>query len=366
MKFLRLTKPKEKMMKKAMKRAPAKESAPTESTEDAAAASALTQGIMVHPLFEHSVLLPTPPIDDIYRIVKRVVLLREIGCVFTGDSGIGKTDAIERVKAMLQQQFPRLCMFTHDAHNQQISSIRAFFKHFLNTVGQKEQKGETYDLRARLVRILVDDARVSGIKLVVIFIDEANAMNLTDFLFLKDVFNDLAREGVQLITILMGQSPDLQQVIDDLRVKGRNDLVGRFAMRVHQIRGFNSVADLQAILGSIDKRELPDRTGISWPAFFVPKAWCNGFRLENEAQRFHDAIALEVSGSITGSVAFPARQTFFAIRSFLVDAAEFDHEAMQLPENAWRRAILEAKLQDAIIRMNGRKVKKQPPDKATK
>lgn len=325
----------------------------------------LVQGVMTHPLFEHSVILPTPPIDEIYLIVKRTILLRMIGCVFTGESGVGKTDAIERVKTMLLQQFPRLCMYTHDAHNQQISSIRAFFKHFLNTVGQKEQKGETFDLRARLVRILADDARISGMKLVVIFIDEANAMTLNDFLFLKDVFNDLAREGVQLITILMGQSPDLLHVIDDLRVRGRNDLVGRFAMQIHTVRGFNSVDDLRSILACIDKRELVDHQGVSWPAFFIPKAWNSGFRLEHEAQRFYDAISIEASGASNANLAFPARQTFLAIRSFLLDAAPYDHEDICLPQDMWRRAVVNAKLEDAIYRMNGRGIKK-PQEKTRK
>ncbi|MFC0348636.1 ATP-binding protein [Undibacterium danionis] len=319
---------------------------PLAVTADDMPVKRLSQEVMEHPLFEHSVLLETPPIDDVFRVVKRVVLLRENGCVFTGESGIGKTDAIARVKAMLHKDFPRLCIFTHDAHNQQISSIRAFFKHFLNTVGQREQKGETYDLRSRLVRIIVDDARISGMKLVVIFIDEANAMHLNDFNFLKDVYNDLSKEGIQLLTVLMGQAPDMQQVIDDLRVKGRNDLVGRFAMRVHQMRGFSSVEDVQVIFRSIDRRNLVD--------FFLPKACKSGFRLENESQNFFDAIALAVTSSPDVAITFPARQTFLAIRAFLLDAAEFDAEEIKLPKNVWHEAVAYSQLQDAIIRMNGR------------
>ncbi|HEX7647781.1 MAG TPA: ATP-binding protein, partial [Noviherbaspirillum sp.] len=177
----------------------------------------LSRAVMFHPLFDHSVLLPTNAIEDVYRIVKRVVMLRETGCVFTGQSGVGKTDALARIRLMLQADFPGLCTFTHDAHNHEIASIRAFFKHFLTTVGQNEKKGETYDLRSRLIRLLVDESRISGMNLIVMFIDEANAMLLSDFLFLKDVYNDLSREGVQLITVLMGQDPDLKKVINDLR-----------------------------------------------------------------------------------------------------------------------------------------------------
>ena len=309
--------------------------------------------VMHHPLFTGSVLIPTRPITEIFLAAKHAIVLRETGMAFTGPSGIGKTNAVNMIRAMLHQQYPRLCMFTHDAHNQQIPSIRAFFKHFLNTVGQSEQRGETYDLRERLVHILVDDARISGLNLIVMFIDEANAMLTTDFLFLKDVYNDLARAGVQLITILMGQAPELMGVINKLRAEGRNDLVGRFATSVLPIRGYNSVEDLQSIFRKIDQFEFPDGSGVSWTGFFFPRAIRNGFALENEAANFHTAIVKGAAGIPSADLSFPARQTFLAIRSFLLTASALDSETLKLPECSWRNAVSHAKIQDAILRMKG-------------
>ncbi|WP_211441225.1 ATP-binding protein [Collimonas humicola] len=307
--------------------------------------------IMFHPLFTETVMLRTPSIDEVFLVVKRAVLLRETGCVFQGESGIGKSFAVDMVQAMLLRQYPRLCVFTHDAHNHEIPSIRAFFKHFLKSVGQKkEQKGETYDLRTRLVNILVDQARISGTNLIVLFIDEANAMLLSDFLFLKDVFNDLVREGVQMVTILMGQSPELLHVIDMLRTEGRNDLVGRFAMRVHAIRGYNSLSDFQAILGGIDRCQYPIGSEISWTAFFVPIAWRQGFRLEQEAQRCLAAMRAACKDA-SKLAEFPARQVFLAVRSFLVALSGIDGAAMKVPEQAWSDAVRYALIQDAVARM---------------
>jgi hypothetical protein len=187
-------------------------------------------------------------------------------------------------------------MFMHDAHNQQFPSIRAFFKHFLVTVGHDEIKGETYDLRVRLVRTMIDSARTSGLNLIVLFIDEANALQLQDFLFLKDVHNDLAREGVQLVTFLMGQSPDLEYLIEKLARGARRDLISRFANRIQPVRPYRSVSDLRAVFKAIDQKQYPPDSDVHWPQALLPKAWQAGFRLEHEAKRAFEGLFAAGSG----------------------------------------------------------------------
>jgi hypothetical protein len=256
------------------------------------------------------------------------------------------------VEAMLHKQMPRLPIFQHNAHNQQIPSIRAFFKHFLATVGHKEKRGETYDLRERLVNCLIDDARISGMNMILMLIDEAHAMAIQDFNFLKDVYNDLGKENVQLITILMGQAPDLSKVITELKNSNRLDLVGRFAMSTLSFRAYNSIRDLTKILKGIDSAIFPDESGVSWTGFFFPEAYRRGFRLENEASRFMAAIAAVAPNETSGVFDFPARQAFLAIRTFVIDNAAFDDPNILLPDDAWKNAVNYAKLKDAMLLMN--------------
>jgi hypothetical protein len=308
-----------------------------------------------HPLMTASVLLPTPAVTDTFITVKRVVLLRETGCCFSGHSGVGKTSTLTMVKMLLHTQFPQLPIFRHDTHNQQIPSIRAFFKHFLSTVGHENKRGETYDLRERLVNTLIDDARISGMNMVLLFIDEAHAMATQDFNFLKDVYNDLAKESVQLITILIGQDPDLQHVISRLKSENRLDLIGRFAMRMLPFRSFNSIEDLQAVLGEIDKAEFPEGSGQSWSAFFFPQAYQAGFRLKNEAGAFMNALRSVTPKSPSATINFPARQAFVAIRAFCLDNARYDGAKIKLPDDAWKEAVEYARLKDAMLLVEGRK-----------
>lgn len=302
---------------------------------------------MQHPLFTQTVLLPTSPIEELYRIVRRIVVLRETGCCFTAWSGVGKTSALDMVLAMLKSQMPELCIVKHDTHNQQFPSIRAFFKHFLTSVGHKEQRGETYDLRMRLVNLLIDEARRSGMNMVLMSIDEAQAMKEQDFDFLKDIFNDLQRAGIQLVTILMGQDPELLDVIADLRAKRRLDLIGRFAIRVLRFRALNCLADLDRILSEIDRAVYPEGSTLTWSEFFFPQAYSAGFRLQNEAPKFMEAIRSIASVTESEIFDFPARQAFLAIRTFLIDNAMFDDRDMRLPEGTWKEAVAYAKLQEA-------------------
>ena len=305
-----------------------------------------------HPLFTSKVLLSTPPIEELYRIVKRIVVLRETGCCLTARSGVGKTSALAMVEVMLKMQIPKLVVFRHDTHNQQIPSIRAFFKHFLATVGHMDTRGETYDLRARLVNCLIDDARISGRNMILLLVDEAQAMSVQDFNFLKDVYNDLDKEGVQLISVLMGQEPDFTAAINRLKHAARLDLIGRFAMRKIPFRPYQDLADIAKVLKGIDMEIFPEGSSVTWTAFFFPVAFSNGFRLESQAKAFLDAIeAIVPQGSRRPG--FPARQTFLAIRTFMLDNAGHDAPKLQLPPNAWKEAVQYAQLKEAAAITNG-------------
>lgn len=302
-----------------------------------------------HPLFTQRVLLPTTPIEELFKIVKRIIVLRETGCCFVAYSGVGKSCALDMVEAMIKIQMPNLCVVKHDTHNQQFPSIRAFFKHFLSTIKHQEKKGETYDLRERVVNWLIDEARISGLNMVLLSIDEAHAMAIQDFDFLKDVYNDLNREGVQLITILMGQDPDLRKTIDKLKHASRLDLIGRFAMRILPFRAYDSLADLTRILKEIDDAIFPEGSRVSWTAFYFPKAFKEGFRLANEAPALWSAIKAVAPKGSAKSFSFPARQTFVAIRTFMIDNAGFDAPQIQLPSDAWMNAVVYSNLQGAML-----------------
>src|SRR5471030_319300 len=238
--------------------------------------------LLTHPLLQKDVILPTPPISELVTALRRAIILREQVCCFTATSGYGKSQGLTMAQRELGKIFADVPIYRHVVNNHQVPSIRAFFKHFLKTVGEPKLNGETYDLRIRLENLLIDAGRGSSMKLVVLLIDEAQEMALQDFQFLKDIGNQLEDAGVQLVVIMMGQDPDFTAVIDKLRAAGRLDLISRFTLRQVPFRGLNTETDIRTVLSEIDRQEHPPGSRCTWPQSFVPKAWGQGFRMEDQ------------------------------------------------------------------------------------
>jgi hypothetical protein len=302
--------------------------------------------LQAHPLLAKTVILPTPPICELVTALRRAVLLREQGCCFTATSGYGKSYGLTMAERELRRLFVDVPIYRHVIDNHQVPSIRAFFKHFLITVGETNINGETYDLRIRLEHRLVDSGRNSDMKLVVMLIDEAQEMALQDFQFLKDIGNHLEDAGVQLVVIMMGQDPDFATVIDKLRKAGRLDLISRFTLRRVQFRGLSTKEDIHALLAAIDSQEHPPGSECTWTQCFVPEAWKQGFRMEDQTDTLVHALKQCLPGeSLARGVS--ARQLFLAIRRFLVDYADIETQGKKLPDKLWHTAIDYALIEDA-------------------
>ncbi|MDX2218210.1 MAG: ATP-binding protein [Burkholderiales bacterium] len=304
-----------------------------------------------HPLITNEALLLTPPVEELYRKVKRVVILRETGCAFSAPSGAGKSSALWMLTNMLKLELPNLYIFTHQTHTGGVKTERSIFKHLLSSIKHGSTAGQTEDLRIRLVNTMADQAKHSGLNMVVMLIDEAQALSNEEFQLLKDISNDLQKERVQLVTIFMGQSPDLEARIRDIWLSAKLDLVGRFAMRHHTFRAYNSLSDLAALLKGIDEEIYPYDSDWSWTEFFLPKAFGAGFRLASEAPHFFDALKAASPHVSSGEFRFPARQVFTAIRTFLVDSADLDSHDLRLPPTRWQEAIDYALLGEAMQMM---------------
>ena len=302
--------------------------------------------LLVHPLLRKDVLLATPPIAELVISLRRAVILREQGICYTAKSGYGKSKGLTIGEQELRRLFPDAPVFRHVINNHQVPSIRAFFKHFLKTVGERNLSGETYDLRLRLENALIDCGSSSSMKSVVLLIDEAQEMALQDFQFLKDIGNQLEEEGVQLVVIMMGQDPEFTAVITKLKLAGRLDLISRFTLRHILFRGLSTEADIEAVLNAIDRQEYPVGSGCTWPQAFVPIAWSQGFRIVHQTAKLVHVLKEHLpKQTLVNGVS--ARQFFLAIRRFLLDYADLELQGKALPDDLWDIAVEYALVADA-------------------
>ena len=311
-----------------------------------------------HPAFDPQTVLITAPIAELYQTVRHILLVRETGCCFTAPSGAGKTRALILLEHLLRERMPALIVIRHTTWNHQVPSIRAFFKHFLTAVGHPELRGETFDLRHRLVRRLIDLARTSQLPFIVLLIDEANAMRLEDFLFLKDIYNDLDREGIGLVTVMMGQDPDFSDVVANLRDKGKSDLISRFARRRQQFRAYSKVEDVASVFRQYDSAIWPPGSSQTWTQFFMPEAWDAGFRLADQAAPFMEAVK-SCSDQSLSKIGFPARQFFAAVREYLAKQQYSDGPGEFPSPDAWGEAVEFALLADAMNDMKSETKRKR-------
>jgi hypothetical protein len=302
--------------------------------------------VVHHPLLTGLSLIPTPQIAELCTTVRRATLTRQLGLCFTAKSGMGKTSAMRFVATFLREAMPQLTVYNHSCRNHSGGSVRGFFKHFLSTVGHPVIRGETADLRDRLGKRIVDASRLSGLPVVVMLIDEAQAMNIGDFNFLKDVSNEVEAEGVALITILMAQDPDFSAVHHRLEEAQRLDLMSRFTLNRQQFRPFDSEEVIKQVFQKIDSALFSEAVPVTWTEFFLPKAFEHGFRLENCAAEIFSAWSrsLKLRGL---PCEIPARQLFAAVRFYLLDAMAEDSASCSFNEDLWAASSHQAAFLEA-------------------
>jgi hypothetical protein len=306
-----------------------------------------TRLLMVHPLITGTTLIPTAPVEKFCNKIYRGVILRQQGLCFTAISGTGKTSALVYVKDYLETRIPNLVVYLHSTHNYQVDSIRAFFKFFLDSVGSTELKGETADLRNRLVKKIQDDAVASGYNMGVLLIDEAQKMSIKDFYFLKDTINDLDKARIGFVTVLMAQAPDFDEVYNLMKTNHKLDLFSRFALYRTTFDSLRTLQDVTKLFTHIDETRYSADFPVRWTEFFFPIAYSWGFRLANEAPHFFESF-VSTCNELNLPVEFPARQTFFVIRAYLTLYAGLDSREMTLPEDRWQTAIMEGKMAEAL------------------
>jgi type II secretory pathway predicted ATPase ExeA len=292
-----------------------------------------------HPLIASTITLATPPIKELYQNIHRGVLLREPGCCVLGSSGVGKSFALHFIEDQLRHEFPGIVVYRHNAHHHNVQSVRGFFQHFLETVKQANKKGETFELRLRLVNAMIDAAEQSPFRLVMLLVDEAQELLIGDFRFLKDVYNDLAQDGVHLICVLMGEHPSIR--IPNNYVDADKSLIDRFSHRIFELRPFSSSNDIRCVLESIDSEVFFAPLPVRWTQFFFPLAYDHGFRLASQADEVLVALK-HVARLPTTRAGVPARLLFGTVKAFLTDFAGADSASLNLPQDAWPISVRHA------------------------
>lgn len=291
-----------------------------------------------HPVILQRYIIPTPSIEELYLSIKRCLKLRVPGAIIYAMTRWGKTYASRYITGSLREDFPRLVIFGFDCHKKKTPSESAFFSNLLRAVGHdKSESGTASAKRTRLLNKLMEMLQASKQNVLVVFGDEAQKLELEEYEWLREVHDDLERNGFRMITFLIGQ-PQLKNVKTALKASRQTQIVGRFMIDEIEFHGIRSAEEAASCLLGYDTACYPNP---DWPftRFFFPRAWETGLRLVEEGapvwqqfQEAHDDAGFRTELEVP--------MTYFArtVEIAITELCE-DHPDFRFTPEIWRQAV---------------------------
>jgi len=296
----------------------------------------------------------TEPVTEFCRQVLWLLAAGGESRCFDAVPDSGKSTAIAMAEGKIHEKFPWLPIYVVSVSNHRANAIREFFSYWVgilyNMKGQSDMNKGT--LLRRVSARMVEDATASESSIVLVFIDEAQNLVMSDLLMLKDLHNDLDRSGIRMITVSVGQRPFMERSINNALSQDRKDVVKRFldfrrGFRDLSVDGDESGCELEKLLQSIDEALDQQKPPQTWTQFFVPNAWTRGWRLKGEITNL--VLAFEHGGylaRVKGDRTIPVGIAMKAIREYLTAAGTLDEHGEWPPsgpaekQKCWTQVIL--------------------------
>jgi len=298
-----------------------------------------TRSLKEHPIVRKHYVVPTPSIDEFYERVRKCIAYGMSGSMLFGHPRYGKTSAIRYVVNMLATEYPKIVTLSFLCLRSKSRSEAAFFSHLLQAAGHAQaHSGTISHKRSRLIYKLLERVEKSGENLLILFADEAQRLDVDEYEWLRDVYDELDRRGIKILVFLIGQ-PDLLNQKNALRQAQQMQIVGRFMTHEVPFRGLMSVDDVATCLAGYDVSCFPQRSDWTYTRFFLPQAYAEGFRLVSQATALWDAFldAHERAG-FTFDVELPMKYFTQAVEIALIENAEHDCPELRLSPQLWRQS----------------------------
>jgi type II secretory pathway predicted ATPase ExeA len=223
-----------------------------------------------------------------YLRLKRWLATGNQGAVIYGRPRLGKTSATRWVLGMIQQTYGKVPFVEVPIRTQHLQNEGAFFQFLSKCCRHKHyKKGTVADKRDRLLESLLGRARRSSIRMVILFIDEAQDLEELHYQWLRNISNELDMAGCRLFCLLVGQ-PELADKRQSLLAEGLEQIVGRFMTESWGFSGLRNSLQLKEVLIGFDNAFYPKVDGKPFVSYFIPQAFEHGFRLEGVSDQLWD------------------------------------------------------------------------------
>ncbi|KNZ40995.1 ATP-binding protein [Acetobacterium bakii] len=245
-----------------------------------------------HPIVTGKYKIKTSVVEEVINKIDEAIRFRVQGLIIYGPSGYGKSTAVEIIKNEICEKYNNEILAFISTMPDPIKNSNVFYSRLLKATGHDlYNKGSVQDKSDRLCSQLVSLAlEENRNKKILLFIDEADALDKTDFQCLKDINNQLDLEKIGMTTILIG-TEDLISQRNLFSGKKETQIIRRFMEKTYVFNGIKSKNELQDVLAAYDFcMKYPGDSDWSFTKYYFPEAFENGMYLSHVTQDLYKCI----------------------------------------------------------------------------
>ncbi|PRX24013.1 AAA domain-containing protein [Paraburkholderia sp. BL18I3N2] len=297
-----------------------------------------------HPLLNRGYMVPTPSIGAMYMCILRCIRRGVSGAMIYGHTRWGKTYAIRYCERLLRDELPRVAIF-HLGMPQNPSRSESLFFGMLLAAARHERpdSGSALQRRFRLYNRLTEIVERASGKSLVVFVDEAQRLELEHYEWLRDVQDEMERRGIRMYTFLVGQPSILNRKTSFRQSIDTSQIVSRFMIEEMRFQGFQSAADLEVSLSAYDESVFPEGSDWTFTRFFLQHAYDSGFRLGHQSELVWEAFGqAHRNARFDFTMELPMEYVARAVEIVLGDNLEHDAPGFALSPALWALAVEES------------------------
>ena len=294
----------------------------------------------LHPIETGNYRVATPAIEAFHDLILRCLRYRIPGALIYGPSRTGKTRAIEYLHLLLAETQPKITTYHAQAEHKPRHAEGPFFANLLEAVGYPEpDKGSNATKRMRLVNKMKEACSRNGAGTVLLFCDEAQRYDESEYEWLRDVHDHLDRLQIRLYTFLVGQQ-ELLAVKTAFQKARKTQIVARLMVEELPYFGIRNAQDVATCLHGYDSTNFPRDTDWSFTRYYLPKAFDNGYRLVDDATVLWRSFEhLHHSCALPSGLEIPMESFTRAVEIVLKDGESRDNATYRPSEEVWRTAV---------------------------
>ncbi len=303
-----------------------------------------------HPVITGRYRLSSPPIERVWQLFRNMVRYHHPSMALMSDPRWGKTECSAEIEARIAREYPEFFVLWFDAqfYKEKAPSEIRFLGDLLVACGHSLSSSGEPEVRAlRLINFLWSKVERSQARTLVMLVDEAQHMRITQWRVLKRILNRLERIGVRVHTVCFGQR-SLATNRNTFYGSDAKDVVMRFMATVHLFEGISSEEELACVLEQYDtKLVFPEESGVSFTEFMFPHAYGAGFRLKQVAEPLWLAFK-KAYGPRKAPLIIGMHWLIQAINALLMDFTKEDRPGWQPSAKALAFAVTVSNFQESV------------------